>query len=112
VVGGPGKADTWSLETVWIRIVNGNAEPVTIDDFELPGIEFSGNVMSVLPKTLAGGETFRGEVAVKPVPVGEDEVSDKGSLKIAVPVLRYRIGATGWERRGSEGPEALGGMFA
>lgn len=103
-VGGPGRPDTYSLNSVWIRLINGTSEPVTIENFDLPGIVFRGNVMRLLPSTLAAGQTFRDTIDVEPTRVTADEVSDRGPLKQSVPVLRYRISGVTWERIGGDAP--------
>jgi hypothetical protein len=100
----PGEPQTWSLKDVWIQLINGTNEPVVIEHLELPGIAFRGSVMRVLPSTLPSGETVRQSIEVEPLRVSADEVSDKGPLKGAIPVLRYRITGVRWERRGEDPP--------
>lgn len=36
----PSTPTDWSLNNVWIRLMNGTSRPVTIVHFELPGIQF------------------------------------------------------------------------
>lgn len=102
--GNPTEGFTHSLNNVWIHLANGTTEPATVEYFELPGINFRGNVMRFLPSTLGGGQDFKDTIEVEPKLVGADEVSDRGPLKESIPVLRYRIAGVRWERHGSDPP--------
>jgi len=106
--GGTSGPDTWMLKSVWIRLLNGTAEPVTIEHFDLPGIRFRAAVMRRLPSTLTAGEEFRETIDIEPVRVTDDEVSDKNPLKEFVPALRYRVGGVTWERTGDDPPLRVG----
>jgi hypothetical protein len=93
-----------TLLNVWVQIVNGTSEPVTILHFELPGIVFRGNIMRILPSTLPAGDTIRKNVEVEPAVVSGDELGDRNPLKQFVPMLRYRLGGVTWERVGDSPP--------
>lgn len=103
----PGQVGVRTLTSVWIRLINGTGEAVTIEHFELPGIEFRGNIMRFLPPTLTPGQTFRELIDVEPSIVTDAETSDRAPLTNAIPVLRYSIDGVSWERTGAGPPLRL-----
>jgi hypothetical protein len=107
----PPDPPTWSLNTIWILLVNGTREPATILNFQLPGIGLRANVMRVLPATLTAGQNFRVDINIDPFRVPVDQVSDQNPLSMATPTLRYRIAGATWERTGDDPPIRIDPTF-
>ena len=87
------------MNSIWVEVINGSPDAVTLRDFSLPAVTVTNLTLPVLIHPHSS--TDRMKVGIADMHAPDDQFGGH-PLTLATPTIRYEIGGVKWERHGDD----------